>query len=110
MEHRQKLGQIEKKTQNRPKIGGARQKQRAITTGFCAGQPFFNDTEMRTGKHLVGNFRLSKLDLNEINEKLNEVFKKHNCAAKLNLALDFSEMWKKISINIFMLMRTTRCS
>ena len=35
------------------------------------------------------NFKLSKLDPNEIKEKLKEVFEKLNCAAKLNLALGF---------------------
>ena len=75
---------------------------------FSAGQPFFNDTEMRNGKHSVGNFKLFKFDLREINEKLNEVFKKLNCAAKLNLALEFSEMSTKINIDSFKLMRTTR--
>ena len=75
---------------------------------FIAGQPFFNVTEMRNGKHTVGNFKLSKLDLNEINEKLNKVFKKLKSAAKLNLALEFIEMWIKININFFTLMTTTR--
>ena len=105
MDHRQKLGQIEMKPQNRPKIGGARQKNEQLQQDFSTGQPFFSDTEMRNGKHSVGNF---KLDLREINEKLNEVFKKLNCAAKLNIALDFSERWTKINIDSFKLMRTTR--
>ena len=35
------------------------------------------------------NFKLSKLDPNEINEKLKEVFEKLICAAKVNLALGF---------------------
>ena len=75
---------------------------------FSAGQPIFNDTEIRNGKRSVGNFKLSKLDLSKINEKLNEVFKKLNCFAKLNLALEFSEMWTKINIDSFTLMRTIR--
>ena len=75
---------------------------------FSAGQPFFNVTEMRNGKYSNGNLKLSKLDLNEINEKLNKVFKKLKSAAKLNLALEFIEMWTKININFFTLMTTTR--
>ena len=35
------------------------------------------------------NFKLSKLDPHEINNKLKEVFEKLNCAAKVNLALRF---------------------
>ena len=35
------------------------------------------------------NFKLSKLDPLEINEKLKEVFEKLNCAAKVKLALEF---------------------
>ena len=54
-----------------------------------ACQHFFEDTEMENGRHRVFNFKLSKLDPNEINEKLKEVFEKLNCAAKLNLALGF---------------------
>ena len=79
-----------------------------LQTDIIAGQPFFNVTEMRNGKHTVGNFKLSKLDLNEVNEKINEVFKKLNFAANLNLAFEFSEMWRKIYIDSFTLMRTTR--
>ena len=35
------------------------------------------------------NFKLSKLNPNEIKEKLKEIFEKLNCAAKVNLALGF---------------------
>ena len=44
---------------------------------------------MANGRHRVFNFKLSKLDPNEINYKLKEVFEKLNCAAKVNLALRF---------------------
>ena len=44
---------------------------------------------MENGRHRVFNFKLSKLDPSEINEKLEEVFKKLNCAAKINLSLGF---------------------
>ena len=56
---------------------------------LSACQHFFDDTEMENGRHQVFNFKLSKLDPNEINEKLKEVFEKLNCAAKVNLALGF---------------------
>ena len=77
-----------------------------LQNNFSAGQPFFNVTEMRNGKHLVGNLKLSQLDLNEINENLSKVFKKLTCAGKFNLALEFSEMWTKINIDSFTLMTT----
>ena len=44
---------------------------------------------MENGRHRVFNFKLSKLDPNEINEKLKEAFAKLNCAAEVNLALGF---------------------
>ena len=56
---------------------------------LSACQHFFDDTEMENGRHRVFNFKLYKLDPNEINDKLKEVFKKLNCAAKVNLALGF---------------------
>ena len=56
---------------------------------LSACQHFFNDTEMENGRHQVFNFKLSKLDPNEINEKLKEIFAKLNCADKVNLALGF---------------------
>ena len=56
---------------------------------LSACQHFFDDTEMENGRHRVFNFKLSKLDPNEINEKLKEVLEKLNCAVKVNLALGF---------------------
>ena len=44
---------------------------------------------MENRRHQVFNFKLSKLDPNEINEKLKEVFEKLNCVAQANLALKF---------------------
>ena len=44
---------------------------------------------MENGRHRVFNFKLSRLDPNQINEKLKEVFEKLNCAAKVNMALGF---------------------
>ena len=49
---------------------------------LSACQHFFDNTEMENGRHRVFNFKLSRLDPSEINEKLKEVFEKHNCAAK----------------------------
>ena len=54
-----------------------------------ACQHFLTDTEMENGRHKVFNFQLSKLDPNLINEKLDQVFEKLDCAAKINIALGF---------------------
>ena len=54
-----------------------------------ACQHFLTDTEMENGRHKVFNFQLSKLDPNLVNEKLNQVFEKLDCAAKINIALGF---------------------
>ena len=56
---------------------------------LSACQHFFDDTEMKNGRHQLFNFKLSKLNPHEINKKLKEVFEKLNCAAKVNLALRF---------------------
>ena len=56
---------------------------------LSACQHIFDYTEMENGRHRLFIFKLSKLDPNEINEKLKEVFEKLNCAAKVNLALGF---------------------
>ena len=47
------------------------------------------DTEIENGRYKVFNFQMSKLDTKIINEKLEEVFKKLNSAAKINIALRF---------------------
>ena len=54
-----------------------------------ACQHLLTDTEMENGRHKVFNFRLSKLNPNQFNEKLNQVFEKFDCAAKINIALGF---------------------
>ena len=56
---------------------------------LSACQHFFDNTEMENRRHRVFNFKLSKLDPNEINDNVKEVFEKLNCAAKVNLALGF---------------------
>ena len=56
---------------------------------LSASQHFFDNTQIDNGRHRVINFRLSKLDPSEINEKLKEVFEKLNCAAKISLSLGF---------------------
>ena len=53
-----------------------------------ACQHFFTDTDMRSGRHKVINFQLSKLELNLFNEKLNEAVQKLDCA-KTKIALAF---------------------
>ena len=57
---------------------------------LSACQLFLVDTEMENGRHKVFNFQVSKLDTKIINEKLEEVFKKPDSAAKINTALEFS--------------------
>ena len=47
------------------------------------------DNEIENGRHKVFNFQLSKLDPNLNNEKLDQVFEKLDCAAKINIALGF---------------------
>ena len=54
-----------------------------------ACQYFLTDTEMENGRLKVFNFQLSKLDPNLVNEKLDQVFEKLDCAAKINIALGF---------------------
>ena len=54
-----------------------------------ACQHFLTDTEMENGRHKVFNYQLSKLDPNLVNEKLDQVFEKLGCAAKINIALGF---------------------
>ena len=46
-------------------------------------------TNMENGRHKVFNFQLSKLDSNLVNEKLDQVFEKLDCAAKINIALGY---------------------
>ena len=75
---------------------------------LSACQHFFDNTEMENGRHRVFNFKLSRLDPSEINEKLKEVFEKLNCAAKINLSWDLLyEMLTQTNTDTFMLMRTT---
>ena len=54
-----------------------------------ACQPFFLDSEMENGRHKEFNFQLSKLYPNLVNEKLDQVFEKLDCAAKIIIALEF---------------------
>ena len=44
---------------------------------------------MENGRHKEFNFQLSKLDSNLVNEKLDQVFEKLDCAAKIIIALEF---------------------
>ena len=43
---------------------------------LSACQHFFQDTEIQNGRHRVFNFKLDKLDPNEINAKLKDVYEK----------------------------------
>ena len=54
-----------------------------------ACQYFLTDTELENGSHKVFNFQFSKLDPNFGNEKLEQIFEKFDCAAKVNIALFF---------------------
>ena len=54
-----------------------------------ACQHFLTDTDMENGRHKVFNFQLSKLDPNLVNEELDQVFEKLDCAAEINIALGF---------------------
>ena len=52
-----------------------------------ACQHILTDTEMEIRRQKVFNFQLSKLNSNLDNEKLDHVFEKLDCAAKINIAL-----------------------
>ena len=52
-----------------------------------ACEHFLTDIEMENVRHIVFNFQLSKLDPNLVNEKLDQVFEKLDCAAKISFAL-----------------------
>ena len=54
-----------------------------------ACQHFLTDTEIENGRHKDFNFQFSKLDPNLVNEELDQVFEKLDCAAKINIALGF---------------------
>ena len=56
---------------------------------LAACQHLIDHMHVEHGRQEVFNFSLSNLDTKEINEKLNEVFANHNCAAKINIALGF---------------------
>ena len=50
---------------------------------------FLTDTEMENGRHRVFNFAMSSFDVCLLNDKLDYVFKKLKCAAKVNFAFGF---------------------
>ena len=56
---------------------------------LSACQHFLVDTEMENGRHKVFNFQVSKYDTKIINEKYEDVFKKLDSAAKINIAPSF---------------------
>ena len=49
-----------------------------------ACQHFLTDTEMENGRHKVFSLQISKLDPNLVNEKLDRIYEKIDCAAKIN--------------------------
>ena len=54
-----------------------------------ACQHFLVDSELEKGRHRVSIFAMSSFDNSLINERLDFVFKGHQCAAKVNLAFRF---------------------
>ena len=52
--------------------------------GSC--KHFLADTEIENARHRVFNFAMSSFDMSLLNDKLDYVFKKLKCAAKVNLA------------------------
>ena len=54
-----------------------------------ACQHILTDTEMENGRHKVFNFQILKQDHNLVKEKLDQVFEKLDCSAKINLAFGF---------------------
>ena len=76
MKDRQESGELDKNNEQ-------------LQQELSACQHFSDNTEMENGRHRVFNFKLSKLNPSEINEKLKEVFEKLNCAAKTNFSLGF---------------------
>ena len=50
---------------------------------LSACQHFLTDTEMENGRHNVFILHLSKLDPDLVNEKLDRVYEKLDCAAKI---------------------------
>ena len=54
-----------------------------------ACQYFLADTETENGRPKLFNFILTKQPLNLGNEKLDQVFEKLDCAAKVNITLGF---------------------
>ena len=50
---------------------------------------FLTDTEMKNGGQRVFKFAMSSFDMSLLNDKLDYVFKKSKCAAKVNLAFGF---------------------
>ena len=56
---------------------------------LSALQHFLVDTEMKNVRHKVFNFQMSKLDTKLFREKIEEIFKKLDSAAKINIALGF---------------------
>ena len=50
---------------------------------------FLVDSEVKNGRHRVFSFAMEKLDAHTLSPKLDTVFEKLNCAAKLDVAFGF---------------------
>ena len=89
MGHQQNLGPNRVKSSKFLESEDLDKNNEQLQQELSACQNFFDNTEMKSGRHPVFNFKLSELNLNEIKKKSKEVFQKSNCAAKVNLALGF---------------------
>ena len=93
--HRRKIHQVNTKvgslntTRVRETIDELNEDSEKLKKELAACQHLLVDVHAEHGRHEVFNFSLSKLDTNEINKKLDEVFESHKCAAKGNIALRF---------------------
>ena len=93
--HRRKIHQVNTKvgslntTRVREIVDQLNEDSKKLREELAACQHLLVDVHAEHGRQEVFNFSLSKLDTNEINKKLNEVFENLKCAAKVNLALGF---------------------
>ena len=93
--HRRKIHQVNTKvgslntTRVREIIDELNEDSEKLKEELAACQHLLADVHAEHGRQEVFNFSLSKLDTNEINKKLDEVFENLKCAAKVNLALGF---------------------
>ena len=93
--HRRKIHQVNTKvgslntTRVREIVDELNEDSEKLKEELAACQHLLVDVHAEHGRQEVFNFSLSKLDTNEINKKLDEIFENLKCAAKVNLALGF---------------------